>query len=72
MTRDTRRKFLKHASAGAAAVSLPLTPRQASPAGASVTIENFVFTPARLVVHKGDAVTFVNNDILLRRYIRLA
>jgi plastocyanin len=48
----------------AAALSLPLAARQASPAGSSVTIENFVFTPARLVVHKGDAVTFVNNDIV--------
>lgn len=34
-----------------------------APATRTVTIENMVYSPARLVVHRGDRVTWVNKDL---------
>jgi len=49
----------------ASALSLPLhaqqQPRQPN---REIVIDNFAFTPARLVVRQGDAITWVNRDIV--------
>jgi plastocyanin len=43
----------------AVAAAVPVAER----ATHTVTIENMVFTPARLVVHRGDRIMWVNKDL---------
>jgi plastocyanin len=48
----------------AAALSLPLHAQQPSRPGREIAIDNFAFTPARLVVQQGDVITWVNRDVV--------
>ncbi len=48
-----------------AAVALCAAVAAAAPAPAThtITVENMVYSPARLVVHRGDRITWVNKDL---------
>ena len=51
------------AAAGIAGVAV-LRAREAKPATHSVTIDATRFQPARLVVHPGDTIVWVNKDVI--------
>ncbi len=42
--------------------SKPTSALNQNPTTVSVTISNFIFTPKNLTIHKGDTVTWKNND----------
>lgn len=58
------RRALLVPAAVAAALAAPLRAQQPNPAAHEIVISNFSFAPARIVVHQGDTIKWVNRDIV--------
>lgn len=60
------RRALLIAAVAAAALVAPLRAQQPNPAAAAhqIVISDFSFAPARIVVHQGDTIKWVNRDIV--------